>query len=214
MSQSAAETAIVINLQPPPREKREFRVMVSHIGGLGCRFHRSFRREVTIEHDSVHDLMTMALEAEYGYDTMDEDVMWNRDLVWFVGGKERSWLRRCRHCSFVVDSLIRYFYLRFLLRSNIQGVCGSLDGAVTPPDDQDMIKLVIGIDNLGHQSNIHGVCGSLDGAVTPSDDQDTAKLVKLVQIGPSGELDGTPTLPDGQDTTKTVETYLVCTQNL
>nr|GEU64235.1 myosin heavy chain-related protein [Tanacetum cinerariifolium] len=34
---------------------------------------------------------------------------------------------------------------------NIQGVCGSLNGAVTPPDDQDMIKLVIGIDNLGQQ---------------------------------------------------------------
>nr|GEW59033.1 hypothetical protein [Tanacetum cinerariifolium] len=35
--------------------------------------------------------------------------------------------------------------------SNIQGVCGSLDGAVTPPDEQNMIKLVIEIDNLGHQ---------------------------------------------------------------
>ncbi|GJT65661.1 hypothetical protein Tco_1017141 [Tanacetum coccineum] len=89
------------------------------------------------------------------------------------------------------------------------GVCGALDGAVTPSDDQDMIELVIGIDNLGKQSNIQGVCGGLDGAVSPPDDQDTAKLVKLVQIGSSGELDGAPTLPDGRDTTKTVETNLV-----
>ncbi|GKE65651.1 hypothetical protein Tco_1519812, partial [Tanacetum coccineum] len=93
-------------------------------------------------------------------------------------------------------------------------VCGALDGAVTPSDDQDMIELVIGIDNLGKQSNIQGVCGGLDGAVSPPDDQDTAKLVKLVQIGSSGELDGAPTLPDGRDTTKTVETNLVCTKNL
>ncbi|GJZ56677.1 hypothetical protein Tco_0612171 [Tanacetum coccineum] len=69
----------VINLQPPPTEKREFRVMVSHIGGLGCRFHRSFRREVTIEHDCefvrARDLMTMH-GGGYGYD----DDGWRRNV--------------------------------------------------------------------------------------------------------------------------------------
>nr|GEY67903.1 hypothetical protein [Tanacetum cinerariifolium] len=80
--------------------------------------------------------------------------------------------------------------------SNIQRVCGSSDGAVTSPDDQDMIKLVIEIDNLGQQRNIQGVCGSLNGAVTSPNDQDTAKLVKLVEIGPCDELDGIVSLPD------------------
>nr|GEX93284.1 hypothetical protein [Tanacetum cinerariifolium] len=60
---------------------------------------------------------------------------------------------------------------------NIQGVFGALDGAATPSDDQDMIKLVIRIDNLGQQRNIQGVFGALDGAATPSDDQDMIKLV-------------------------------------
>ncbi|GJR28405.1 hypothetical protein Tco_1104637 [Tanacetum coccineum] len=82
--------------------------------------------------------------------------------------------------------------------SNIQGVCGALDGAVTPSDDQDMIDL----------RNIQGVCGALDGAVNPPDDQDSAKLVKIVKIGPSGELDGTSTLSDGRDTTKTMKINL------
>nr|GEU70737.1 retrovirus-related Pol polyprotein from transposon TNT 1-94 [Tanacetum cinerariifolium] len=65
---------------------------------------------------------------------------------------------------------------------NIQGVCGSLDEAITSSDDQDMVKLVIGFDNLGQQVKI---------------------------LGPSGELEGIPTLPDGRDTTKTVETYII-----
>nr|GFA97491.1 hypothetical protein [Tanacetum cinerariifolium] len=66
---------------------------------------------------------------------------------------------------------------------NIQGVCDSLDGDISPPDDQDMIKLVIGIDNLGQQSNIQGVFGASDVVVTHPDDQVTPKLVKLVQMG-------------------------------
>nr|GEW03638.1 hypothetical protein [Tanacetum cinerariifolium] len=76
-------------------------------------------------------------------------------------------------------------------KSNIQGVCGALDGAVSPPDDQ-----------------VTGPYGELDGVVSPTDELDMPKLVKLVKIGPSGELDGTPTLPDGRDTTKIVETNL------
>ncbi|GKD31274.1 zinc finger, CCHC-type containing protein [Tanacetum coccineum] len=92
-------------------------------------------------------------------------------------------------------------------KSNIQGVCGALDGAITHPDDQvtpNLVKLVK-----------MGPYGELYGVVSPLDELDTPKLVKLVNIsGPSGELDGTPTLLDGRDTTKTVETYLVCTQNL
>ncbi|GJW23176.1 hypothetical protein Tco_0033798 [Tanacetum coccineum] len=78
---------------------------------------------------------------------------------------------------------------------NIQGVCGALDGAVTPPDFQDMIELVIGIDNLGQQAVgvfskyisleiiISGPYGELDGDVSPPDELDTPKLVKLVEMG-------------------------------
>nr|GEY38340.1 uncharacterized protein [Tanacetum cinerariifolium] len=48
-------------------------------------------------------------------------------------------------------SLLLMILKNHAAKSNIQGVCGSLDGAVTPSDDQDMIKLVIGIDNLGQR---------------------------------------------------------------
>ncbi|GKD08232.1 hypothetical protein Tco_1187917, partial [Tanacetum coccineum] len=89
---------------------------------------------------------------------------------------------------------------------NIQGVCGALDGDVSPPDDQDTAKLVKLVQI--------GPYGELDGVVSPSDELDTPKLVKLVEMGPSGELDGAPTLSDGRDTIKTVETNLVCTENL
>ncbi|GKC03145.1 hypothetical protein Tco_0994755 [Tanacetum coccineum] len=87
------------------------------------------------------------------------------------------------------------------LKSNIQGVCGALDGAVSPPDDKDTAKLVKLVQI--------GPYGELDGVVSPPDELDTPKLVKLDNIsGPSGKLDGTSTLSDGQDTTKTVETNL------
>ncbi|GJS09598.1 reverse transcriptase domain-containing protein [Tanacetum coccineum] len=92
---------------------------------------------------------------------------------------------------------------------NIQGVCGALYGAITPPDDQDMIELVKLILSALRKFSADSPYGELDGVVSPPDELDTPKLVKLVQIGPSGELDGTPTLPDGRDTTKTVETNLV-----
>ncbi|GJS25976.1 putative ribonuclease H-like domain-containing protein [Tanacetum coccineum] len=92
-------------------------------------------------------------------------------------------------------------------KNNIQGVCGALDGAVTPPEDQDMIELVkLILSALGKFSPY----GEFDEVVTPPDELVTPELQKLVKMGhcPSGELDGAPTLPDGRDTTKTVETNL------
>ncbi|GKA59632.1 hypothetical protein Tco_0758945 [Tanacetum coccineum] len=80
------------------------------------------------------------------------------------------------------------------LPSNIQGVCGALDGGVSPPDDQVTTKLVKLVQI--------GPYGKLNGVVSPPDELVTPKLVKLIKICSSGELDGAPTLPDGLDTPK------------
>nr|GEU95549.1 hypothetical protein [Tanacetum cinerariifolium] len=66
--------------------------------------------------------------------------------------------------------------------SNIQGVCGALNGAITHPDDQVTPNLVKQVQMGDFQVNISGS---------------------------SGELDETPTLPDVRDMTKTMETNLV-----
>nr|GEU38152.1 putative reverse transcriptase domain-containing protein [Tanacetum cinerariifolium] len=113
----------------------------------------------------------------------------------------------------IIDSLHSEFDMTDLGAFNyFLGVCGSLDGSVTPPNDQDMIKLVIEIDNLGHQRNIQGVCGSLDGAAIHPDDQDMIKLVIGIDSlgqqnniqGVCGSLDGAVIPPDDQDIIKLV----------
>ncbi|GJY80533.1 putative ribonuclease H-like domain-containing protein, partial [Tanacetum coccineum] len=132
------------------------------------------------------------------------------DNTLFIKRHKDMYKRFIWHCM-VLDSVRIGVWMDF--KSNIQGVYGSLDGAVTPPDDQDKIKLLIAVDNLGQQSNIQGVCGFLDGVVTPPDDQDMNKLVIGIDNlghqsniqGVCGSLDGAVTLSDDQDTAKLVK---------